>query len=182
MEKLITSPNKTLITETQIRTRIRELGEQISEDYADQELVLVCVLRGATLFFADLAREISLPLRFEFLQTSSYNDSTRPSKTIEFIRTGSNYIEHRDVLIIEDIIDTGRTLSFLLEHLNTLNPKSIRICTLLNKPSRREVPVNIDYTGFEVPNVFLVGYGLDYAQMYRNLPYIAVIEPSCDAI
>ena len=182
MEKLITSPNKALITETQIRTRIRELGEQISKDYADQELVLVCVLRGATLFFADLAREISLPLRFEFLQTSSYNDSTRPSKKIEFIRTGSNYIEHRDVLIIEDIIDTGRTLSFLLEHLNTLNPNSIKICTLLNKPSRREVPVNIDYTGFEVPNVFLVGYGLDYAQMYRNLPYIAVIEPSCDTI
>lgn len=181
MEKLITSPNKALITEAQIRTRIRELGEQISKDYADQELVLVCVLRGATLFFADLAREISLPLRFEFLQTSSYNDSTRPSKKIEFIRTGSNYIEHRDVLIIEDIIDTGRTLSFLLEHLNTLNPKSIKICTLLNKPSRREVPVNIDYTGFEVPNVFLVGYGLDYAQMYRNLPYIAVIEPSSDA-
>lgn len=181
MEKLITSPNKALITEAQIRTRIRELGKQISEDYADQELVLVCVLRGATLFFADLAREISLPLRFEFLQTSSYNDSTRPSKKIEFIRTGSNYIEHRDVLIVEDIIDTGRTLSFLLEHLNTLNPKSIKICTLLNKPSRREVPVNIDYTGFEVPNVFLVGYGLDYAQMYRNLPYIAVIEPSWDA-
>ena len=181
MEKLITSPNKALITESQIRTRIRELGEQISKDYADQELVLVCVLRGATLFFADLAREISLPLRFEFLQTSSYNDSTRSSKKIEFIRTGSNYIEHKDVLIIEDIIDTGRTLSFLLEHLHPLNPKSIKICTLLNKPSRREVPVNIDYTGFEVPNVFLVGYGLDYAQMYRNLPYIAVIEPSCDA-
>lgn len=182
MENVKPIPKNVLITEAQIRGRIRELGEQISKDYADQELVLVCVLRGATLFFADLAREISLPLRFEFLQTSSYNDSTRPSKKIEFIRTGSNYIEHRDVLIVEDIIDTGRTLSFLLEQLNTLNPKSIKICTLLNKPSRREVPVNIDYTGFEVPNVFLVGYGLDYAQMYRNLPYIAVIEPSSDAI
>ena len=181
MEHLKPIPKNILITEAQIRGRVSELGEQISKDYADQELVLICVLRGATLFFADLVREISLPLRFEFLQTSSYNDSTRPSKKIEFIRTGSNYIEHRDVLIIEDIIDTGRTLSFLLEHLHPLNPKSIKICTLLNKPSLREVPVNIDYTGFEVPNVFVVGYGLDYAQMYRNLPYIAVIEPSCDA-
>lgn len=177
MEKLITSPNKALITEAQIRERIRELGNQISKDYADQELVLVCVLRGATLFFADLAREISVPLRFEFLQISSYNNSTQPSKDIEFIHTGSDYIKHRNVLIVEDIIDTGHTLNFLLEHLKPLNPKSLKICTFLNKPSRRQVSVHIDYTGFEVPNVFLVGYGLDYAQMYRNLPYIAVIEP-----
>ncbi len=177
MEKLITSPNKALITEAQIRARIRELGNQISKDYADQELVLVCVLRGATLFFADLAREISLPLRFEFLQISSYNNSTQPSKDIEFIHTGSDYVKHRNVLIVEDIIDTGHTLNFLLEHLKPLNPKSLKICTLLNKPSRRQVSVHIDYAGFEVPNVFLVGYGLDYAQMYRNLPYIAVIEP-----
>lgn len=182
MEKLITSPNNVLITETQIRARIRELGNQISKDYVDQELVLVCVLRGATLFFADLAREISLPIRFEFLQTSSYNDSTQSSKDIEFIRTGSDYIKHRNVLIVEDIIDTGRTLSFLMQHLQPLNPKSIKICTLLNKPSRRQVSVHIDYIGFEVPNVFVVGYGLDYAQMYRNLPYIAVIEPEESSI
>lgn len=177
MEKLITSPNKALLTEVQIRERIRELGNQISQDYANQELVLVCVLRGATLFFADLAREISVPLRFEFLQISSYNNNTQPSKDIEFIRTGSDYIKDRNVLIVEDIIDTGHTLSFLFDHLKPLGPKSLKICTLLNKPSRRQVSVDIDYAGFEVPNVFLVGYGLDYAQMYRNLPYIAVIEP-----
>ena len=181
MEKLITSPNNVLLTETQIRERIRELGNQISKDYADQELVLVCVLRGATLFFADLAREISVPLRFEFLQVSSYNDSTQPSKDIDFIRTGSAYIEHRNVLIVEDIIDTGQTISFLLEQLKPLNPRSLKICTLLNKLSRRQVPVHIDYAGFEVPNVFLVGYGLDYAQMYRNLPYIAVIQSSSNS-
>ena len=181
MEKLITSPNKALITETQIQTRIRELGNQISIDYANQELVLVCVLRGATLFFADLAREISVPLRFEFLQISSYNNNTQPSKNIEFIHTGSDYVKHRNVLIVEDIIDTGHTISFLLEQLKPLNPKSLKTCTLLNKPSRRQVSVHIDYVGFEVPNMFLVGYGLDYAQMYRNLPYIAVIEPSSNS-
>ncbi len=174
--------NNVLITESQIRERIRELGSQISKDYADQELVLICVLRGATLFFADLAREISLPIRFEFLQASSYNDRTQPSTEIEFIRTGSDYIQGRNVLIVEDIIDTGQTLNRLVEHLQTLEPKSIGICTLLDKPSRRQFSINIDYSGFVVPNVFVVGYGLDYAQMYRNLPYIAVIEPSSISI
>ncbi len=169
-------PETVLISESQIRERIRELGSQISKDYENQELVLVCVLRGATLFFADLVREISLPLRFEFLQTSSYNDSTEPSKNIEFIRAGSNYIKHRNVLIVEDIIDTGQTLKFLVKHLQTLNPKTIKICTLLDKPSRRQVSVPVDYSGFEIPNVFVVGYGLDYGQLYRNLPYIAVLE------
>ena len=170
--------NNVLITESQIRERIRELGSQISKDYADQELVLICVLRGATLFFADLAREISLPIRFEFLQASSYNDRMQPSKEIEFIRTGSDYIQGRNVLIVEDIIDTGQTLNMLTEQLQALEPKSIGICTLLDKPSRRQFSIDIDYSGFVVPNVFVVGYGLDYAQMYRNLPYIAVIEPS----
>lgn len=178
MEKLKTLHSNVLITETQIRERIRELGSQISKDYADEELVLICVLRGATVFFADLAREISIPIRFEFLQTSSYNDSMHPSKEIEFIRTGSEYIQHKNVLIVEDIVDTGQTLNLLIGHLQTLDPKSIGICTLLDKPSRRQYTINIDYSGFVVPNVFVVGYGLDYAQMYRNLPYIAVIEPS----
>lgn len=180
MEKLKTLHSNVLITEAQIRKRIRELGSQISKDYADEELVLICVLRGATLFFSDLAREISLPLRFEFLQTSSYNDGTQPSKEIEFIRTGSDYIQHRNVLIVEDIIDTGQTLNLLIEHLQTLQPKSIKICTLLDKPSRRQFSIDITYSGFVVPNVFVVGYGLDYAQMYRNLPFIAVIEPTTD--
>ena len=176
MQEIISSPKTILLSKAQIRDRIRELGKQISKDYENQELVLVCVLRGAVLFFADLAREISLPLRFEFLQTSSYNNSTEPSKNIKFIRSGSGYIEDKDVLIVEDIIDSGQTLKFLLKHLRTLNPKTIKICTLLDKPDRRQVSVHIDYSGFEIPNVFVVGYGLDYGQMYRNLPYIAVLE------
>lgn len=176
MEKTKPFPKSVLISESQIRERIQELGKRISKDYENQELVLVCVLRGATLFFADLAREISLPLRFEFLQTSSYHNSTESSKKIQFIRTGSDYVKHRHVLIVEDIIDTGRTLKFLMEHLGSLNPKSIKICTLLDKPSRREVSVPVDYSGFEIPNVFVVGYGLDHGQLYRNLPYIAVLE------
>lgn len=170
-----------LISEEEIRERTRELGRQISQDYKNEELILICVLRGATLFFADLVREISLPTRFEFLQTSSYNGSTAPSEDIEFIRSGSNYINHKHVLIVEDIVDTGQTMAFLEKHLQTLNPKSIKICTLLNKPSRREVAVSIDYIGFEIPNVFAVGYGLDYSQQYRNLPYIAILEPNLGA-
>lgn len=182
MQQIISSPKTVLLSSEEIHKRIKELGKQISEDYENQELVLVCVLRGAALFFADLAREISLPLRFEFLQTSSYNDNTEPSKNIKFIRSGSGYIKDKDVLIIEDIIDTGQTLTVLVKHLQTLNPKSIKICTLLDKPDRRQVSVHIDYLGFEIPNVFAVGYGLDYAQMYRNLPYIAVLETTSDKV
>ncbi len=133
-------------------------------------------MRGAAFFLADLAREISIPLRFEFLQISSYHDSIVPSKEIQPISAGSKYIKHRHILIVEDIIDTGQTLKLLTEHLKKLNPKSLKICTLLDKPHCREVALKIDYLGFEIPNVFVVGYGLDYAQLHRNLPYIAVLE------
>ena len=173
-------PDSILISESQIRNRIQELGSQITQDYENQELVLICVLRGATLFFADLVREISLPLRFEFLQASSYNDNTEPSKNIEFIQQGNNYIQQKHVLIVEDIIDTGQTLAFLIKHLQSLDPKTIKICTLLDKPDRRQFSVSVDYIGFEIPNVFVVGYGLDYSQMYRNLPYIAVLESTSE--
>lgn len=176
MQEMKAFPKTVLISETQIRNRIQELGRQISEDYANKELVLVCVLRGAALFFADLSRVISLPLRFEFLQTSSYHNSTTPSKRMEFIRAGSEYVAQRHVLIVEDIIDTGRTLEFLVQQLNSLNPQTIKICTLLDKPTRRQVSVPVDYIGFEIPNVFVVGYGLDHGQLYRNLPYIAVLD------
>lgn len=176
MKKTELYPNSVLFTEVQIQNRIRELGKQISQDYENQELVLVCVLRGAAFFLADLAREISIPLRFEFLQTSSYNESTVPSKEIQFISAGSEYVKHRNVLIVEDIIDTGQTLKLLTGHLQELKPKSLKICTLLDKPHRRKVSVKIDYLGFEIPNVFVVGYGLDYAQLHRNLPYIAVLD------
>ena len=178
-------PESVLISESCLQNRIRELGTQIFTDYENKELVLLGVLRGSVLFFADLARAIfnaqlesqarAVALRFEFVQLASYHDSTQPS-AVQLIRGGNDYLEQRHVLIVEDIVDTGRTLNSLCEHLETLNPKTVKACTLLDKPSQRQVPVAVDYIGFEIPDTFVVGYGLDYAQQYRNLPYIAVLE------
>ena len=178
-------PESVLISEACLRNRIGELGAQISTDYENQELVLLGVLRGSVLFFADLARAIfsaqltdpdkEVRVRFEFVQLTSYHNSTKPSK-VQLIRGGSDYLQQRHVLIVEDIVDTGYTLNVLCEHLRTLNLKTVKVCTLLDKPSQRQVPVAIDYIGFEVPDAFVVGYGLDYAQQYRNLPYIALLE------
>ena len=178
-------PESVLISESCLQSRIQELGAQIFTDYEDQELVLLGVLRGSVLFFADLARAIfraqladqgrEVTLRFEFVQLVSYHDSTKPS-TVQLIRGGSDYLKQQHVLIVEDIVDTGRTLKFLHEHLQTLNPKTLKACTLLDKPLQRQVPVSADYIGFEIPDAFVVGYGLDYAQQYRNLPYIAILE------
>ena len=173
-------PESVLISESCLRNRIDELGAQISTDYENQELVLLGVLRGSVLFFADLARaifsaQLKVQVRFEFVQLTSYHNSTKPSR-LQLIRGGSDYLEQRHVLIVEDIVDTGQTVKFLCEHLRTLNPKTVKVCTLLDKPSQRQVPVAIDYIGFEIPDAFVVGYGLDYAQQYRNLPYIAVLE------
>ena len=165
-----------LLSEAQIQDRISELGAQISSDYDNQELVLLCVLRGGILFFADLARAISVPIRFEFVQLMSYHDNMQPSQ-VQFIRGGDDYLQDKHILIVEDIVDTGHTLQFLIEHLQTLGPTTIKSCTLLDKTSQREVPVTVDYAGFEIPNVFVFGYGLDYKQLYRNLSYIAVLEP-----
>ena len=178
-------PESVLISESRLQSRIQELGAQIFTDYEDQELVLLGVLRGSVLFFADLARAIfraqladqgrEVALRFEFVQLVSYHNSTKPS-AVQLIRSGSDYLKQRHILIVEDIVDTGRTLEFLYEHLEVLNPKTVKVCTLLDKPVQREVSVAIDYIGFEIPDAFVVGYGLDYAQQYRNLPYIAVLE------
>lgn len=191
MKEMKPPPQSILISEAEIQKRIRELGEQISKDYENQELVLLCVLRGGVVFFTDLARAIfraqpaspykEVPLRFEFVQLASYHDITRRSK-VQLIRGGNDQVEHRHILIVEDIIDTGHTLKFLIEHLQTLHPKSVKVCTLLDKPAQRQVRVTIDYAGFEVPNVFVVGYGLDYAQWYRNLPYIAVLESTLENV
>lgn len=180
-----TPPESVLISESHLQNRIHELGTQIVTDYENQELVLLGVLRGSVIFFADLARaifraQLENPVRevspkFEFVQLVSYHNSKKPS-AVELIRGGTDYLEARHVLIVEDIVDTGHTLKFLYEHLWTLKPKTIKACTLLDKPSQRQVPVNIDYIGFEIPDTFVVGYGLDYAQQYRNLPYIAVLE------
>ncbi len=178
-------PESVLISESRLQSRIQELGAQIFTDYENQELVLLGVLRGSVLFFADLARAIfraqladqgrEVALRFEFVQLVSYHNSTKPS-AVQLIRGGSDYLKQRHILIVEDIIDTGRTLEFLHEHLKPLNPKTVKVCTLLDKPVQRQVSVAIDYIGFEIPDAFVVGYGLDYAQQYRNLPYIAVLE------
>ena len=178
-------PESVLISESCLQNRIGELGAQISTDYENQELVLLGVLRGSVLFFADLARAIfsaqltdserEVRVRFEFVQLTSYHNDRKPS-SVQLIRGGSDYLEQRHVLIVEDIVDTGHTLKFLREHLQTLNPETVKVCTLLDKPSQRQVPVAIDYIGFQIPDAFVVGYGLDYAQQYRNLPYIALLE------
>ena len=177
-------PESVLISESCLQHRIRELGKQIFTDYENKELVLLGVLRGSVLFFADLARAIfkaqdesqiqEVALRFEFVQPMSYHDSTQPSP-VKLIRGGSDYLKERHILIVEDIVDTGQTVNVLREHLQTLNPKTVKVCTLLDKPSQRQVSVAVDYIGFEIPNTFVVGYGLDYAQQYRNLPYIATL-------
>ena len=176
MQNIEPSPESVLLSEAQIQNRIIELGAQISSDYDNRDLVLLCILRGGVLFFADLARAISVPLRFEFVQIMSYYDNIRPSQ-IQFIRGSGDYLQDRHILIVDDIADTGHTLQFLIKHLQTLSPATIKACTLLDKTSQRQVPVTVDYVGFEIPNVFAFGYGLDYKQLYRNLPYVAVLEP-----
>jgi hypoxanthine phosphoribosyltransferase len=158
-----------LIDESRIQKRVQELGQQISTDYQQsRDLVLVCVLKGAAVFFADLIRAISVPLRCEFIQLASYNDGTKPSE-IQVLHGLTGELSDVDVLIVEDIVDTGQSLDFLLKHINRLQPTSVKVCSLLDKPERRRVPVTIDYCGFEIPDAFVVGYGLDYGQRYRNL-------------
>jgi len=167
---------KTLISEEQIRQRTRELGRQISADYEGRDLLLVCVLKGAVAFLADLMREITIPHGIDFMAISSYGASTESSGVVRILKDLDTNIEGRDVLIVEDIIDTGRTLSYITRNLRTRRPRSLRICTLLSKPSRREIEIPVDYMGFEIPNKFVIGYGLDFAEIYRSLPYIGVLK------
>lgn len=165
-----------LLTEEQIRQRARELGQQISTDYKGQDLLLVCVLKGAITFLADLMREITIPHAIDFMAISSYGASTESSGVVRILKDLDSNIEGRNVLIVEDIIDTGRTLSYITRNLRTRRPKSLRICTLLSKPSRREIEIPLHYVGFEIPNKFVIGYGLDFAEIYRSLPYIGVLK------
>ncbi len=165
-----------LITEEQIKTRTRELGQQISQDYGGLDLLLVCVLKGAITFLADLMRHITIPHAIDFMAISSYGASTESSGIVRILKDLDTSIEGRNVLIVEDIIDTGRTLHYITENLKTRRPKSLRICTLLNKPSRRQIDIALDYVGFEIPNKFVIGYGLDFAEIYRSLPYIGVLK------
>ncbi|HET7701234.1 MAG TPA: hypoxanthine phosphoribosyltransferase [Candidatus Limnocylindria bacterium] len=166
-----------LVDEATIAAKVRELGDRIAHDYRGKDLVLVSILKGALPFLADLMRQIPIPLALDFLEVSSYGASTESSGVVRILKDIANPIEGRDVLVVEDILDTGNTLAFVVEHLRSQRPSSVRICTLLDKPARRLVPIDIDYRGFEIPDKFVVGYGLDYAERYRNLPFIGVLKP-----
>lgn len=165
-----------LITADAIKCRTRQLGQQISRDYEGQDLLLVCVLKGAVTFLADLMREITIPHAIDFMAISSYGASTESSGVVRILKDLDTNIAGRNVLIVEDIIDTGRTLNYITQNLQTRRPRSVRICTLLSKPSRREIEIPLDYVGFEIPNKFVIGYGLDFAEIYRSLPYIGVLK------
>jgi hypoxanthine phosphoribosyltransferase len=165
-----------LLTEDQIRHRVIELGERITRDYADDPPILVNVLKGGVIFLADLIRAISLPVEIDFMEVSSYGDATSSSGVVRILEDLSQNVTGRHVLLVEDIVDTGRTLQYIIDNIETRHPKSVKICTLLDRQGRREVELALDYVGFVVPNKFVVGYGLDLAQKYRNLPHIAVLE------
>lgn len=167
-----------LISREALAERVQALGQQIAADYADKDLVLVCVLKGSFVFCADLARAIDLPLSIEFLGVKSYGDAQETSGVVQITSDLSRPIEGKDVLIIEDIVDTGLTMQYLRENFETRKPRSVKLCALLHKPSRARVPAVIDYLGFEIEDVFAVGYGLDYAQRYRNLPFVGVVRQS----
>ncbi|MBO5227431.1 MAG: hypoxanthine phosphoribosyltransferase [Lachnospiraceae bacterium] len=165
-----------LISEEDVNERINELAQKINEDYAGKTVHLICILKGSVFFTCELAKRITLPVTLDFMSVSSYGGGTESSGTVKIKKDLDESIEGKDVIVIEDIIDSGRTLNNLLKVLKTRNPKSIRLCTLLDKPDRRVVDVDVDYTGFAIPDKFVVGYGLDYDQNYRNLPYIGVVE------
>jgi hypoxanthine phosphoribosyltransferase len=165
-----------IVTQEQMRMRIRELGRQITADYAGKELILVGVLKGAYAFYADLARAIRIPMRVDFLVVTSYAGKPRSSGKVKMVTDLTEDITGRDVLLVEDIVDSGLTAQYLVKTLNKRKPRSIKICSLLSKLERREKTVFIDYVGFEIPNKYVVGYGLDYQQQYRNLPYLAVLD------
>ena len=167
-----------LYSEEQLRERVKELGAQITADYAGKEPVLASVLRGSYIFMADLTRAIDLPVTVDFMAVSSYGAGTKSSGQVEIKKDLSDSIEGRDLIIVEDILDSGNTLYYLMEILKARKPASIRICTLMDKPERRTQPIVADYVGFTIPDAFVVGYGLDYSEKYRNLPYVGILKPS----
>lgn len=167
---------RVMFTEEQVNKRIAELGARISRDYEGEELLVVGILRGGAYFCTELTKRITVPVILDFIEASSYGDATESSGTVKITKEMLEEIEGRNVLLVEDIIDSGRTLKLLLEKLSQKHPKSLKLCTLLDKPERRVVEVPVDYNGFQIPDKFVIGYGMDYAQRYRNLPYIGVIE------
>ena len=167
---------RVLLSEKEVDERIQAIGEQISKDYQGRQVHLVCVLKGGSFFMCELAKRITVPVSLDFMSVSSYGSDTKSSGVVKIVKDLDESLKDKDVIVVEDIVDSGRTLSYLLEMLRDRGPRSLRLCTLLDKPERRVVDVNVDYTGFEIPDEFVVGYGLDYDQRYRNLPYIGVIE------
>ena len=167
---------KVLLSENEVDKRIQAIGEQISKDYAGKEVHLVCVLKGGSFFMCELAKRITVPVSFDFMSVASYGSETKSSGVVKIVKDLDEPLKDKHVIIVEDIVDSGRTLSYLMQMLQERGPKSMAVCTLLDKPERRVMPIEVDYTGFEIPDEFVVGYGLDYAQKYRNLPYIGVVE------
>lgn len=167
---------KVLLTEKEVDERIKAIGEQISKDYEGRQVHLVCVLKGGSFFMCELAKRITVPVSLDFMSVSSYGRDTKSSGVVKIVKDLDESIKDKDVIVVEDIVDSGRTLSYLLEMLGDRQPASLRLCTLLDKPERRVVEVDVHYTGFQIPDKFVVGYGLDYDQRYRNLPYIGVVE------
>lgn len=176
--KLHPDVKELLLSEEQLKTRVRELAAEINRDYAGEELTLVSVLRGAFVFMADLARAIDLTCKIDFLAVSSYGSGTSSTGQVQITKDLSEDVSGQHILVVEDILDSGNTLSYLLKLLAARKPATLRLCTLLDKPERREKPVKLDYCGFTIPDAFVVGYGLDYNEHYRNLPYIGILKPS----
>jgi hypoxanthine phosphoribosyltransferase len=173
LERAVT---EVLVDEVTLKNRVAELGEEISRDYQGRDLLLIGVLKGAVFFMADLMRHLTVPCEVDFMAISSYGDSTDSSGIVRILKDLDINIEGRDVLVVEDIIDSGLTLSYLMRNLESREPASLEVCALLTKPARREIDVPVRYVGFEIPNRFVVGYGLDFAERYRNLPYVAVLS------
>jgi hypoxanthine phosphoribosyltransferase len=173
--------DRVLITGDEIQAKVRELGERITEDYRGKELLLVGVLKGAFVVMADLSRHIRLPLRFDFMAVSSYGAATKTSGVVRILKDLDHDIEGLDVLVVEDIVDSGLTLAYLLRNLRGRRPASLEVCALMQKPEVQRVQVDIRYRGFDIPPEFVVGYGLDYAEKYRNLPYVATLKPEAYA-
>ena len=175
---MINDIEKVLITEDELAEIVKDLGKRISEDYKDKDLLLVSILKGSVIFMADIMRAITIPCNIDFMAVSSYGAGVKTSGVVKIIKDLDQSIEGKDLLIVEDILDSGRTLNYIREILSARNPASIRICTLFDKPERREVDLYADYIGAKVPNEFIVGYGLDYDEYYRNLPYIGALKRS----
>lgn len=177
MAELNTDIEEILITEEEIQSKVAQLGKQIAEDYRGRDLLLVGVLKGAFMLMSDLARAITIPVEFDFMAVASYGSSTKSSGVVRILKDLDLQITGRNVLIVEDVIDSGLTLSYLIRNLQARNPASLEICALLDKPAAQEVTIDVRYHGFSIPPIFVVGYGLDYGERYRNLPYVGTLKP-----